>query len=154
MWMFHNRTLNNKINKLHERALRIVYKNDELTFRELLKKDHSITIHQRNLQRLVIEMYKIKTHLSPLLVQQLFTQKDNTYDLRNKICWETYNVRKVIYGTETIRYRSPKMWELVPTRIRESKLLLEFEEKIKQWKPEGCDCRMCKPYIHNLGFID
>ena len=28
VWMFHNRTLNNKINKLHERALRIVYKND------------------------------------------------------------------------------------------------------------------------------
>ena len=24
-WMFHNRTLNNKINKLHERALRLVY---------------------------------------------------------------------------------------------------------------------------------
>ena len=87
----------------------------------MLKKDHSITIHQRNLQRLVIEMYKINTHLSPLLVQQLFTQKDNTYDLRNKRCWEVYNVRTVIYGTETIRYRGPKTWELVPTRIRESK---------------------------------
>ena len=46
-WMFHNRTLNNKINKLHERALRIVYKNDSLTFQELLDKDDSITIHQR-----------------------------------------------------------------------------------------------------------
>ena len=51
--MCHNRTLNNKINKLHERALRIVYKNDELTFRELLDKDNSTTIHQRNLQRLL-----------------------------------------------------------------------------------------------------
>ena len=55
-WMFHNRTLNNKINKLHERALRIVYKNDSLTFQELLDKDDSITIHQRNLQRLATEM--------------------------------------------------------------------------------------------------
>ena len=49
------RTLNNKINKLHERALRIVYKNDSLTFLELLDKDESITIHQRNLQRLATE---------------------------------------------------------------------------------------------------
>ena len=110
--MFHNRTLNNKIDKLHERALRIVCKNDELTFRELLGKDHSITIHQRNLQRLVIEMYKIKTHLSPLLVQQLFTQKDNTYDLRNKRCWETYNARTVIYEQKLLDTGAPKRGNL------------------------------------------
>ena len=65
-WMFHNRTLNNKINNLHERALRIVYKNDDLTFQELLDMDDSITIHQRNLQRLATEMYKVKNKISPL----------------------------------------------------------------------------------------
>ena len=37
IWMFHNRRLNNKINKLHERALRLVYKNDDCTFQELLE---------------------------------------------------------------------------------------------------------------------
>ena len=34
MWMFHSRTLNNRINKLHERALHLVYKNDDCTFEE------------------------------------------------------------------------------------------------------------------------
>ena len=95
--MFHNRTLNNKINKLHERASRIVYSNDELTFKELLEKDNSITIHQRNLQRLAIEMYKINNHLLPLPVQELFTEKLNIHDLRNKRCWETHKARTVIY---------------------------------------------------------
>ena len=104
VWMFHNSTLNNKINKLHERALRIVYKNEDSTFEELLEKDNSITIHQRNLQRLAIQMYKIYNHLSPLPMQELFTKKENTYDLRNKKCWESHNVRTVRYGTETIRY--------------------------------------------------
>ena len=60
VWMFHNRTLNHKINKLHERALRIVYKDENLTFQELLDKDGSVTVHHRNLQKLAIEMYKIK----------------------------------------------------------------------------------------------
>ena len=32
VWMFHNIDIENKINKLHERALRIVYDNDELSF--------------------------------------------------------------------------------------------------------------------------
>ena len=54
LWMFHIRTLNNKINKLHERALRIVYQNDDLSFQELLDKDGAITIHDRNLQKLAI----------------------------------------------------------------------------------------------------
>ena len=60
VWMFHNRTLNNKINRLHERALRIVYQNEELSFQELLDLDCSVTIHQRNLRKLATEMYKIK----------------------------------------------------------------------------------------------
>ena len=47
VWMFHNRTLNNKINRLHERALRIVYKNANLTFQELLELDNSVSIHHK-----------------------------------------------------------------------------------------------------------
>ena len=154
VWMCHNRTLNNKINRLHERALRIVYKNTNLTFQELLEKDGSFTIHHKNLQKLAIEMYKIKKHLSPLPMQELLTEKNNKYDLRNKRSWESYNVRTVSYGTETIRYRGPKIWELVPTEIKESASLGEFKTKIKKWKPIGCTCRLCKSYIYNLGYID
>ena len=65
LWMFHSRTLNNKINKLRERALRIVYRNDDLTFQELLDKDGAITIHDRNLQNSAIEMFKVKKNLPP-----------------------------------------------------------------------------------------
>ena len=95
VWMFHNRKLNNKINKLHERALRIVCRNDNSSFQEMLDRDNSITIPQINLQRLAIEMYKINNHNSPLPMQELFTEKVNTRDLRNKRCWESNNVRPV-----------------------------------------------------------
>ena len=64
--MFHSRTLNTKINKLHERALRLVYKNDSSTFQELLELDNSFTVHERNLQKLATEMCKVNNHLSPL----------------------------------------------------------------------------------------
>ena len=56
MWMFCSRILNDKINKLHERALRLVYKNENLTFDELLDLDNSVTVHQKILQKLAIEM--------------------------------------------------------------------------------------------------
>ena len=154
VWMFHNRTLNHKINKLHERALRIVYKSENLTFQELLEKDDSVTIHHKNLQRLATEMYKIKNHLSPLAVREFFPEKVHKQELRYKRHWETYNVRTVKYGTETIKHMGPKTWNLVPNEIRESKSLLEFKQKIKRWKPKKCTCRLCKTYIYDLGFLD
>ena len=131
VWMFHNRTLNNKINKLHERALRIAYKDDNSSFQELLDKDNSVTIHHKNLQRLAVEMYKVKNHLSPLLMQALFTEKINQYDLRNKRSWVSDNIRTVNYGTETIRNMGPKTWDLVPIQIQESNSLLEFKQRVR-----------------------
>ena len=44
--MFHSRSLNNKINWIHERALRLVYQNN-LSFSELLDLDNSVTVHQK-----------------------------------------------------------------------------------------------------------
>ena len=59
-WMFHSRTLNNKINKLHERALRVPYKDEPTSFETLLHRDATFTIHERNLQKLATLMYKVK----------------------------------------------------------------------------------------------
>ena len=57
VWMCHRRTLNNKINKLHERALRLVYDDRQSTFEELLSIDKLVTVHHRNLQVLATELY-------------------------------------------------------------------------------------------------
>ena len=59
LWMCHSKTLNNKINKLHERALRLVSDDKQSTFEELLNIDKSVTIHHRNLQVLATELYKV-----------------------------------------------------------------------------------------------
>ena len=39
VWMFHSRKINNRINSLHERVLRVVYRDHNATFSELLSKD-------------------------------------------------------------------------------------------------------------------
>ena len=152
-WMFHSRTLNNKINRLHERALRLVYDDENHTFQELLDLDDSVTIHHRNIQKLAIEMFKIKNNLSPPLMKKIFKVNTNTYDLRNKRCWEPTNVRTVHYGTETVSYRGPKTWDMVPQIIKDSVSLADFKNKIKAWKPHDCTCRLCKTFIPQLGFI-
>ena len=54
--MFYSRTINNKINRLHERALRIVYSDFKLSLEGLLMKDNSFSINERNIQSLAIEI--------------------------------------------------------------------------------------------------
>ena len=56
--MFHGRRISDKINKLHERALRIVYNHTVTSFENLLIKDKSFTIQHQNIQSLAIETYK------------------------------------------------------------------------------------------------
>ena len=52
--------MNIRINSLHERAWRVVYRNYNAKFSELRGKDKSVTVHQRNLQLLATEIFKQK----------------------------------------------------------------------------------------------
>ena len=63
VWMFHNRRHNNKINRLHEKMLRIIYKDYKSSFAELLSEHKYFTVHHKNVQNLAIEMHKIKNEL-------------------------------------------------------------------------------------------
>ena len=83
VWMFHSRSINNKINRLHERVLRIVYNDFKSSFKNLLEKDETVSIHVKNFQKLVTEMFKMLKNFSVPLMSELFCQKDNHYDLRN-----------------------------------------------------------------------
>ena len=58
--MFCSRTLNLRINRLHERALRIAYDNYLSDFEELLGKDNTVTVNKRNLRTLAIEMCRFR----------------------------------------------------------------------------------------------
>ena len=63
-------TNNGKINRLHERCLRIIYSEKQSSFETLLEKDGSVSVHNRNLQILATEMYKIKNVHSALIVTE------------------------------------------------------------------------------------
>ena len=66
VWMFHSRNRNNKINRIHERSLRITYNDKSSSFQNLLEKDNSVTLHYRNIEILATEKYTSLQELSPL----------------------------------------------------------------------------------------
>ena len=109
-------------------------------------KETSMTIHERNLQSLAIEVYKSINNSSPVIMKGIFDVKNIPYNLRSTSILCTRNVRTVKNGFNTLSFRRPKIWAL-------SNTLQEFKSKIRKWKPVGCDCNICKVYIPNLGFL-
>ena len=134
--MFHNRKLKNRISNIHERTLRILYRDYESTFQQLLKQSKSISIHQRNLQILATEVFKTKTALNPVIMEDLFKFKNLVYNFRNAETLNRSNANSVKYGTETITSLGAKIWKILPNDYKELTSLSMFKSKIKNWETD------------------
>ena len=131
VWMNHSRKLNNKINRIHERALRVVYNDENSTCDELLTKDNSVKVYDRNLQVLVTEMFKVKISVSPVIMNEIFQIRNCNYKTRNFSEFQSECVKTVHYGTETVSFLGPKLWSILPQEYKNIDNLSEFKNKIK-----------------------
>ena len=119
VWMFHNRLLNNKINQLHERYLRIIYNDKHSNFEELLVKDNSVSLHHNNIHTLAIEMYKVVNGMSPEIMNDIFKLRENThYNLRHTPQFLVDPIHSVFNGGESASYLGPQIWEQIPFKIK------------------------------------
>lgn len=160
VWMFHSRSINTKINNLHYRALRMIYQDDTASFNELLIKDGSVTIHQKNLQSLAIELFKVANGIAPSIMNDILsinknlgTENVSASTRSQSLFYNPVNPKNVNNGLQTLRCIGPKIWNIVPDDIKSATSIPIFKNRIRQWKPSKCPCRLCLEYIPNLGFI-
>ena len=152
--MFHSRTLNNKINRLRERCLRIIYNDNTSSFTDLLEIDNSVSVHHRNIQVLVTELFKFVNSLSLKLVSDCFKPIDMTvYNSRNRSTLYSRTIRIVLYSTESFSHLGPKIWGPLPSDMKKLSPLPAFKKAIKQWRPHACPYRLCRTYIYHVGFV-
>ena len=142
VWMCCNRSCNNPINHLHERALRIVYNANVSSFEDLLQRDQSVSIHHRNIRLLGIELYKTRNNISSHIMKELFEQRNIIYNLRSQTDFTTGPISTVNNGLNSLRYLGPKIWNITP-HIRNSGNIEERMRKIKCWTPKNCPFRLC-----------
>ena len=96
--MFYSRKANSKINHVHERSLRIVYKDNISSFEELPKKDKSFCIHYRNIQSLAIKLFMIKSNLCNRILCDIFETRNFDYNLRSHIDFIRTRVNTSSFG--------------------------------------------------------
>ena len=151
LWMFCSRNLNDRINRIHKRALRMVYLDFTSSFAELLKRDGSVTIHQRNIQLVAITMFGVVRKLGPDIVRDLFVLD---LDTRNDRTFLRPNVNTVYNGKNSIRYFGPIVWdEMLPRKFKSIKTLEKFKDDIRGWVPTNCPCSLCREYVSGVGYV-
>ena len=147
IWMCRSRTNNRKIYRLHKRYLTIICNDKQSSLIKLLEKDNYVSIHQRNLQMLAIEMFKVSNGFSPALMNDIFELRgEQTYNLRKFSQFYRPKVNSVYL------LRKTKSMGL-PNELKDIGNLAAFKKAIKMLSPKKCLSWLCKDYISNVGFI-
>ena len=154
VWMFCSRTMNRKINHIHERALRLVYQDYTSSFGDLLKNDKSLSFHHRNIHQVAIEMYKVRNGLSPPFMSEILCPFDQGRETRAGDKFIRQPAKSVKRGDRSLRTFGPIVWNnMLPEHIKSAASLDAFKIAIKSWTPDNCTCELCKVYIRDLGYI-
>ena len=99
-------------------------------------------------------MFKVYTEQGPDILQDVFPiNSQPEYNVRNKTHFATRPIRTAHYGDNSLTYLGTKLWELIPSNMKDTESVEVFKNRIKGWIPDNCPCRLCKTYIHQVGFI-
>ena len=120
------------ISQVHERALRLTLNDHTSDFDTPLQNNNDTCNHHRNIRTLMIEIYKIRNNLNPPIMDFMFERRNNTYNPINFQEFATKRKRTVKMGLETLNYRSPQLWSIVPENLRQINSLAQFKESVRK----------------------
>ena len=60
-----------------------------------------------------------------LPLKSIFPLSNNHYNLRSESVFKSVNIRIVHYGSETISFTGPKIWELIPYDMKKKYQVLD-----------------------------
>ena len=75
-------------------------------------------------------MYKVHRGISPKIFNDLFPLRQaDQYNLRNRSQVIIPNVKTVNYGSESLKYLGPKIWETIPSHLKEMETKISIRSK-------------------------
>ena len=124
---------NKEIDRVQKRALKILFNDYTSSFEEILQTIGSDMIHVKNLQNLMIEIFKCLSYEDPSFMWNLFKRKDLTYNLRSGSLLKLPTAKT--YGTSSLSFRGSILWNSLPDTIKDSPCANKFKLFIKESGP-------------------
>ena len=144
IWVFHSRKLNNRINQIYERALRLVCKDKEAIYDELLQKDNSVRVHHRNLKFLATKIFKVKNDLVPNVMKRFALWTPFTQIILWNSTFTTRKVRTICQRFNSVTNLAPRIRKQVPDAVGCGSSSKNSKKILSSMSQKKCLCRLCK----------
>ena len=129
--MFANKSSIDTILKIHKRTLEIVYNVYDESYENLLNRIDDISIHQKHLRYLAIEVYKSLTMLNSGFMWNFFERNQIPYILRRGDLLLLSPAKSTCYGVNSLAFWGNLLWNNILPQVKESQTLEEFKNRIK-----------------------
>ena len=126
--MLTSKDYNERIDRIHERSLRLMLNDYEPSFYDMLSTLNKKTFYQRCINVLLTEVYKYLNGLSPELMNEVFYLSQNHYKLRNLTVFATDNRCNKFMLNSTV-YRASQLWQTLPSEVKDCPSLQLFKNK-------------------------
>ena len=98
-------------------------------------------------------MFKAKSGIGPSLLSDIFEKSFYSGpSLRSDKFFKRPNVRSSTFGFNSLRTLGSKLWEMLPSDIKNSESLEKFKKMVASWRPK-CPCQLCRTYVKDLGYV-
>ena len=144
IWMFAGKTLITKICKIQYRTLQVVYNESNKLDEELLQLNNNVSINQRHLQCLALEVFKSLMHLNSEFIWYFFNGYSISYDLRKGTKLFLPPVKSFRFGLNSVHFRGNILWNNLPLSIKNSQTINKFKSKLKNLRNIHCVCGKCR----------
>ena len=139
--MFCCKSAQSLIDKTHFRALKARYSNFSESFDSLLARSKSVKIHHRNINLMVIEVFKSLNQIGPKILHDIFMQRHIDYELRSGDSLQIPNFRNI----NSFDFRASMTWNELPVVIKNAGSLNEFKQRLSRFRL-SCKCTNCRWY--------
>ena len=99
-----------KIEKVQERALRIIYQDHDATYSDLLQAANAPSLTVRRIRMLLYETFKSVCNVNSECLNDMFVKKETRYSLRKKVILIQPKTRTTTYGLRSVSYLGSKLW--------------------------------------------
>ena len=143
VWHFCSNRSMYKLEKVHKQALRVVLNDYTSSYRVLLDTVSKPTLYVSRLKSIAIEAYKCYVNENPEYINVMLDPLNKPYDLRGGSRAEQPKVNTTSCGLNTFTYQAAKLWNILPSHIKEADSIFEFKSLLSKWNGPECHCDCC-----------
>jgi len=143
VWNFCGKKNIRCMEKLQERALRMVYNDQISTYEELLTRSNLKSLHVRNMKAIALQVFKCINSLGPKYLHDMFIPKCTKYNFRDGSILHQNRFYTVKYGFLSFKYHGAKIWNSLPPDLKTNTEFSDFKRLLNNWEGPFCNCNHC-----------